>query len=276
MSIEKINQRFQLLNEPVEILEFLSDQIPDWEIEFHPEHPSTQILAREAFKNGIDKRTLFFLRKQTAGRGRKTRSWVSSPDGLDLVMTLLIPAKDLPDNPAMMSLVGGFSVAEALREITSCKFQVKWPNDVFFGNAKVCGILSELMISGNMAAVAMGIGINVNSKPDAFDTTGFLYEIETMSSVYGNKIDLARLIVEIIEKVEINFEQLLKDSSQFLQKWNLLGWNVGGKIKFRELGEDWKVGKISGLTPQGYLIIMDESGEFVHNLIEGDIVPIYS
>ena len=276
MLIEMTNQRYQLINEPVEILEFLSDQIPEWEIEFRPEHPSTQILAKEAFKNGIHKKTLFLVRKQTGGRGRKNRNWMSSPDGLDLAMTILIPARNLPDNPAMLSLVGGFSVAEALREITSREFKVKWPNDVLFEDAKVCGILSELLISRGISAVAMGIGINVNSKPDDFDTTDFLYEIETVSSVYGNRIDLAGLIVEIVERVEMNLGQLLENSNQFLQKWDLLGWNVGGKVKFRELGEDWKVGKIGGLSPEGCLIITDESAVLIHTLIEGDIVPIYS
>lgn len=269
-----IESCYQFPTNPTEILEFLELKSPAWRFVFQQEHASTQILAKDAFKSGLRERTVFFVRSQTAGRGRKTRSWLSSSEGLDLATTLLIPVSAQLKNVAIMSLAGGISTAEALREITGKDFRVKWPNDIYFQNSKVCGILSELLISGNDRAVAMGIGINVNSKADDFPQDEFMYAVNTVSSIAGCEIDLTGLMVEIIRHIDDNV-MLLENNEvdKVLVKWDSIGWMSNRKIRYRELSGEWERGIAKGISGDGHLIIRDIESDAVRTLIEGDVIP---
>ncbi len=265
---------YQFPNDPTEILEFLELKSPAWKFEFQRAHASTQVLAKDAFKSGLRDRTVFFVRSQTAGRGRKTRSWLSSSEGLDLAMTLLIPVSAQLKNVAIMSLAGGISTAEALREITGKDFRVKWPNDIYFQNSKVCGILSELLINQDDRAVAMGIGINVNSKADDFPQDEFMYAVNTVSSIAGCEIDLTDLMVKIVRRVDDNVTHLENDAvDKFLAKWDSIGWMSNQKVRFRELSGEWESGIAQGISGDGHLIIRDIESDTVRTLIEGDVIP---
>ncbi|MCD6218005.1 biotin--[acetyl-CoA-carboxylase] ligase [bacterium] len=265
---------YQFPNDPAEILEFLELESPAWKFEFESEHSSTQILAKDAFKSGLRDRTVFFVRSQTAGRGRKDRSWLSSSEGFDLAMTLLIPVSVQLKNVAIMSLAGGISTAEALREITGKDFRVKWPNDICFQNSKVCGILSELLINQDDRAVAMGIGINVNSKADDFPQDEFMYAVNTVSSIAGCEIDLADLTVEILRRIDDNVTHLENNAvDKVLVKWDSIGWMTRRKIRFREISGEWERGIAIGISGDGHLVIRDIESDAVRTLIEGDVIP---
>jgi BirA family biotin operon repressor/biotin-[acetyl-CoA-carboxylase] ligase len=94
---------------------------------------------------------------QTAGRGRLGRPWVSPPRA-SLTFSVLVRPRDLP--PARrpwIPLLAGVAVASALRGSAAVDAQLKWPNDVLVGGAKLAGILAEQ----HRDAVVVGVGINV-------------------------------------------------------------------------------------------------------------------
>jgi BirA family biotin operon repressor/biotin-[acetyl-CoA-carboxylase] ligase len=257
-----------------QVSSLLRQRIPVWDIVYHLEHESTQTLAKTAFKTGKNEKTLFLVRKQTQGRGRKTRKWISSPDGLDISMSLLIPVSKPLKNIAIMSLIGGISVVQTLREMTSCDFRVKWPNDIFFQDSKVGGIISELCVTQSNATVIMGIGLNVNSSVDEILIEEKFYDVRTVSSVFGHKLDLIDLIVGIVNTLEPNI-YLLENCfiSEIVSQFDSIGWRMGERVKFRESGRDWEEGIIDHISDEGYLVIVDDTGRILKTLIEGDISP---
>jgi BirA family biotin operon repressor/biotin-[acetyl-CoA-carboxylase] ligase len=102
---------------------------------------------------------------QTAGRGRGGRTWIS-PAGKGLYSSfgfLLADRKNLKFLP----LLAGISVIETLKEVTGQVFGLKWPNDVFYLEKKVAGILIENIITESVFCVT-GIGINLNHKVEDF------------------------------------------------------------------------------------------------------------
>jgi BirA family transcriptional regulator, biotin operon repressor / biotin---[acetyl-CoA-carboxylase] ligase len=93
---------------------------------------------------------------QTAGRGRRGRSWVDAPGTALLVSILLRPP---PERAAQqLSLVGGLAAAMAVEDALALAAQIKWPNDVMVDRRKVAGVLAE----AREGVVVLGVGINVN------------------------------------------------------------------------------------------------------------------
>ena len=101
---------------------------------------------------------------QTAGRGRRGRTWSDEP-GQALMFSLLLRPEAPTVQLAPLALVLGIAVAEAL----PVPARLRWPNDVVVGGAKLAGILTELETpAGGGRYVVAGIGINVNTPADGF------------------------------------------------------------------------------------------------------------
>ena len=93
---------------------------------------------------------------QTAGRGRRGRTWIEAPGTSVLCSVLLKPPPELP--APQLALVGGVAAAQACEEALALAAQIKWPNDVMVDRRKVAGVLAE----ARDGVVLLGIGINVN------------------------------------------------------------------------------------------------------------------
>jgi BirA family transcriptional regulator, biotin operon repressor / biotin---[acetyl-CoA-carboxylase] ligase len=107
--------------------------------------------------------TTLVAEEQTAGRGRKAgRSWIAAPGSALLFTTILpatVPAGDLWAVPFWVALC----VADGLMQACAVHSDLRWPNDVFLRNRKVAGILCTTRVTGGVAHVACGVGINVIS-----------------------------------------------------------------------------------------------------------------
>jgi BirA family biotin operon repressor/biotin-[acetyl-CoA-carboxylase] ligase len=106
-------------------------------------------------------------RRQTAGRGRRGRAWVSEPGNLYASLLLTDPAR--PQHAAELSLVAALAVHDALAEraaVLGPRVKLKWPNDVLCDGAKLAGILVEGEgLPGRPLAVVIGIGVNCAHHP---------------------------------------------------------------------------------------------------------------
>ncbi|HEY7550426.1 MAG TPA: biotin--[acetyl-CoA-carboxylase] ligase [Hyphomicrobiaceae bacterium] len=105
-------------------------------------------------------------RRQTAGRGRSDRPWVSVPGNLHASLLTQLP--DPPGALPQLSLVAGVATVDAIRRATGggpAGLRLKWPNDVLIGQAKCAGILIESVAGRKAATVAIGIGIDLAWHP---------------------------------------------------------------------------------------------------------------
>jgi BirA family biotin operon repressor/biotin-[acetyl-CoA-carboxylase] ligase len=104
-------------------------------------------------------------RRQTAGRGRRGRAWISQPG--NLYATLLLTGPGPVEHWPELSFVAALAIHDAIVELTpDCKpmLTIKWPNDLLFEGAKLAGILIESE-GGDNGAVAVGIGVNCANHP---------------------------------------------------------------------------------------------------------------
>lgn len=147
---------------------------------FHDELASTQIEAKRLAKAGDYGPLWIMARRQSAGRGRLDRQWISQEG--NLFCTGLYPfdgaLKDLPK----LSFIAALAVVDMLKNyIPKADISLKWPNDVLVGGAKISGILLESGQSEAGIWVAIGIGVNLISHPDDIDreATHILTHIDT-------------------------------------------------------------------------------------------------
>lgn len=123
--------------------------------------PSTNTLLRELAEGGAPEWTLVTSRRQSAGRGRVGKSFLSPEGGL--YMSLLLRPRDM-STVKYVTPCAAVAVCRAIERVLGMKTDIKWVNDVFLNGKKVCGILTEAPYDTELGSVryaVLGIGINL-------------------------------------------------------------------------------------------------------------------
>lgn len=202
---------------------------------------------------------------QTAGRGRRGRSWQSDA-GDNLLFSILLRPCIQPQKAPQITLLMALAITKVLREQYDFDAKIKWPNDVVVNGKKVCGILTEMYLNGNsIDSVIVGTGINVNQKEIPEELTN-----SATSLCLEKDTEFSR--EEILESVLSAFEEYYED---FIKKGTLQ--------QCIEQYNEWLVslnGEVRVLDPQGeYSGIargINESGELLVEGSDGKIEAVYA
>ena len=120
---------------------------------------STNTYLKENYED-LDNFTFVSADFQSAGRGRNNRNW-KSEKGENLLFSLLIKDKALIDKFSSLSVISAFSMIKALNLE---HLSIKWPNDIYYKDSKLCGILLEAVTRNEIECLIIGIGLNVNQR----------------------------------------------------------------------------------------------------------------
>lgn len=226
---------------------------------------STNHDVKELAVAGAKDGTVVSAKMQTAGRGRRGRSWISEK-GDNLLFSLLLRPDIRPDVASQITLLMALAVAKALREQYEFDAKIKWPNDVVIGGKKVCGILTEMYLAGTkMDYIIVGCGVNVNqiSMPEE------LSDIATSLFMESNCVFMTD---EIMRAVLVDFEQyydrfLLSGSlEEFTDEYNT--WLISLNKEVRVLDPK---GEFEGIS-RG----INDKGELMVQLADGSITDVYA
>lgn len=133
-------------------------QLPGFTVEVLPEIDSSNSELMRRARAGRHEATLLVAERQTAGRGRMGRVWQSQP-GDSLTFSISLPLA--PQDWSGLSLAVGLSLAESLHPDVG----LKWPNDLWFQDRKLGGILVEAASMGGRSQVVVGVGLNILARP---------------------------------------------------------------------------------------------------------------
>ena len=142
------------------IWEAVSPQWPSFSVEILPEIDSTSTELMRRARQGQTEPVLLVAERQTAGRGRLGREWHSDPQALGNTLTFSLGVPLAPADWSGLSLAVGLAVVEALHP----DLQLKWPNDVWWHQRKLAGILIETASVGDARYAVIGIGINIGPR----------------------------------------------------------------------------------------------------------------
>ncbi|QLL12877.1 bifunctional biotin--[acetyl-CoA-carboxylase] ligase/biotin operon repressor BirA [Pseudomonas chlororaphis] len=197
LSIHKVRGRGYQLAAPLMLLSpaNIYEQSKDcpWAVLAFDSIDSTNAEALRAVERGVPAPFLVLAERQTAGRGRRGRKWVS-PFAENVYYSLVLRIDGGMRQLEGLSLVVGLAVMQTLREFGIAGVGLKWPNDVLVGRKKIAGILLELVGDpADVCHVVLGVGINVNmQKTDEVDQQWTSMRLESGKQVDRNQL-VARL-----------------------------------------------------------------------------------
>ncbi|MDD4181843.1 MAG: biotin--[acetyl-CoA-carboxylase] ligase [Victivallaceae bacterium] len=231
--------------------------MPEPEIIFLDEVDSTNRYALEYFDKLPDG-AMVSANSQTAGRGRLNRHW-ESPPGENIYATFVM--KNLPEHKWQYATMAiSLGVLDLLRNYApEVDPWLKWPNDVYCGHRKICGMFGEIKTSANNqpVGVAAGVGININMPPAR------LIEIDQpATSLFAetNRIfNVRNLCHELAIFVKGYYSISFSNPHKLYELWYQENRLIGKTITM-EVGDHKFVGKVSGFGKNGE-IIFESSGK---------------
>lgn len=159
---------------------------------------STNSFLKREYKRFSDNSVIWAL-EQTAGRGRFDRKW-HAVGHKDLTFSLLVSLKGIPSEIwPTITQVTALSIVNFL-EYHSISAHIKWPNDILVDQKKICGILSETVVSNHSTVCAIiGVGININSNRKELD-----YLDIPATSVFNElniSLDLSEILIRLLDNL---------------------------------------------------------------------------
>jgi BirA family biotin operon repressor/biotin-[acetyl-CoA-carboxylase] ligase len=211
---------------------------------------------------------------QTAGRGRRGRTWFSPPSAGLYVSVVLSPARapDAPDRATrLVTLAAGVALAEGIQRATGLRPDIKWPNDMLVGRRKVGGILAEgaQSRSGEMRVV-LGYGINI--WPAAFPPE-IAARATSLESELGRPVDRIGLCVETLTSLASRYDDLVGERyDAILDAWRAYAPSCeGARVSWKGIAEP-QTGITTGIDGAGALLVRvgDPPGGIVR-IVAGEV-----
>jgi BirA family biotin operon repressor/biotin-[acetyl-CoA-carboxylase] ligase len=205
-------------------------------------------------------------RRQTAGRGRATRQWVSVPGNLHA--SLLTELACSPAVVPQLALVSGVAAFDAIRRAASggpAGLRLKWPNDVLIGEAKCAGILAETLAGKDAVTTAIGFGLNLAWHP------ADLGRAATHLAEHGAKVAPEAMLGHLAEAVQhwLAAWHLGADFATIRRAW-LERAGPAGEPCSVDTGSERIAGTFVDLDPQGGLVLRDSQGR-LRTVTFGDV-----
>jgi BirA family transcriptional regulator, biotin operon repressor / biotin---[acetyl-CoA-carboxylase] ligase len=224
------------------------------------ELPSTNDRAVELVREAVlETPLLVWSDRQTSGRGRGANRWWSAEGALTFSVVLSLESLVLPASRwPKISLTAGVAVCRALsRRLPRADIGLKWPNDVFLGEQKVCGILTEVPGPG-ATHVIIGIGVNVNNSLGAAPV-----EVRNRAtSLYDltlHRHDRTEILIGILQQLETCLNWLTLNDGELEQSWEEFCLLRGRWVRLR-VGEREVEGQCGGVQSDGSLLLTTSEG----------------
>ncbi len=215
---------------------------------------TNSVLAAAADR--LEHGTAVAAHKQTAGRGQRGNSWESEP-GKNLTFSLLLKPKALPAARQFeISQIVSIAVAQVLREeLGTDDVKIKWPNDIYYKDKKIVGILIENSLTGAAIERSIaGIGINVNQATFHSDAPNPI----SMFAISGHERALSPLLARFVSRIVGDFDayEAAPDPEVLSARYRAMMWRGEGYWPYRDCltGETIQA-RIADVAPTGHLTL---------------------
>lgn len=218
---------------------------------------STNAKVREMAQHGAAEGVTMIVERQTAGRGRRGRTF-HSPEGGLYLSTLLRPAETV--DPGLITCRAAVAAARAIESLCELKIAIKWVNDLYLNGRKVAGILAEGVIDpdGTLSAVVVGIGINLTgSLPAELDTIATTLEREG-----------AILTREAVAAAFLNEWERVLDDPHFMEEYRRRNLVPGQDVTVMQGHATYPATALS-ITDNGHLVVHTADG--LRELTSGEV-----
>jgi BirA family transcriptional regulator, biotin operon repressor / biotin---[acetyl-CoA-carboxylase] ligase len=229
---------------------------------------STNDEAKALARAGAPSGTVVWAGEQTAGRGRRGRTWLSPPG--NLYLSLVLRPDEAPARAAQLGFVAALGLGEALTPLAGHALQLryKWPNDLLANGKKLAGILleSENATKDRVDFVVVGVGVNLVDAPRAveFPATSLAAE-----GIVG--ITPAALLEGFARHFDVWARRWREEGFAPLRAaWLAAASGLGESVRVR-LERQTLLGRFQGLDDDGALLL--EAAEGRRRIAAGEVFP---
>ena len=216
---------------------------------------STNDIAKDLAEKGAEEGTVILAASQTCGRGRLGRSFLSPAGGL--YMSVILRPKSFEDALSVTTRAA-VSAALAIEKHTGTKTDIKWVNDIYLKNKKVCGILAEAVFDvGKPKYVILGIGVNLKTVPE---------EVSDIAGCIGN-IPREKIAKSILDEY---FSETLNCFEEYTERDMLKGKNV---TVFKNGNAEFSARAVGITSDFGLKLLKDDGTEEILQSGEVSVKP---
>jgi len=224
-------------------------------VEWFARLDSTNRHVRDAARAGAADGLVVVADEQTAGRGRRGRTWDAPPGSSLLVSVLLRGAGD----PHRAVMAAGVALAAAVDDVTGVHAGLKWPNDLVVADRKLAGLLAEA--DGDALVVGAGCNVNWEAFPDELAATATACNLEA-----GRPVDRDALLDAFLDELAA----ALGRGDAVVDDYRARLATVGRTVRVEHVRGDDVVGSAIGVTDAGALVVRDDAG-VEHTVIAADV-----
>ncbi len=219
----------------------------EWKIVHIPETDSTNRWLRE---QGGEEDMVVVADYQTAGRGCGTNHW-ESERGSNLLFSMLIHPRQIPaSRQFQLSMAVSLAICEALGQYIG-DVSIKWPNDIYWRNGKICGILIENRLQGShIKDSIIGVGLNVNQRQFHSDAPNPV----SLLQITERDTDCEQLLRDILQR----FERLL--ATDVKTRYLSVLYRRRGFHPYTD-GSGAFMAELVDVEDDGHLLLRDENGQ---------------
>jgi BirA family biotin operon repressor/biotin-[acetyl-CoA-carboxylase] ligase len=224
-------------------------------INFYKTVDSTQNLAKQMLKQGIiTENTAIVAKEQTAGVGRRGRKWISEPGGLWCSLIILEPK--LTDEPAITIWAGTVIHRTILNIFPASPLYIKWPNDIYYGDKKVAGIIvnqgNYKSPLDNQSATIIGIGININQKEFPLEISG---QATSLRISTGKRKNITTVFHLLLTEFDKSYPAYISTKMKtFIDYFNTYDYLKNHMIRISH-NKSGYLGRAKGISDNGSLIV---------------------
>ena len=230
---------------------------------YYPSLASTMEVAKQEAQQGVTEGTVIIADEQTAGKGRIKRAWLTPKGNIALSIILYPSIASLP----YLIMLASLAVVHSIEAVTGLKSQLKWPNDVLIKGKKVCGILIESKVRGDIVDYAIiGIGVNVNLR--LHDFPEILPTATSLSDELGRDVSCLSLIRSLLVEIESLYSTLSTGGSVY-EEWRDSLVTLGRRVRVKS-GENACEGIAESVAEDGSLLLRGSDGTLI-KIVAGDV-----
>ncbi|HKL26001.1 MAG TPA: biotin--[acetyl-CoA-carboxylase] ligase [Desulfuromonadales bacterium] len=231
---------------------------------------STNLQAMALGDAGAPEGLVVIADRQTAGKGRLGRSWIS-PGGVNLYLSVLLRPPVLPAAAPQLTFLSALAVCRTIEDVSDLQPQVKWPNDILLGGRKVAGLLNEMSSeTDRVNHVVLGIGINLNVMRAELPTQ-VRYPATSIAIETGRPVSRLKFTTLLLRRLdELYAAYLVEGGRPLLTAWEAYCELTGQMIEV-DCQQRRIHGQMAGIDDDGALLVKTSAG--VERILAGDVRP---
>ncbi|MGN1206007.1 MAG: biotin--[acetyl-CoA-carboxylase] ligase [Eubacterium sp.] len=257
--IEAVNNRGYRLSGSSDLLNekgialYLTDRASRYPIEVHKILDSTNTECKRRVIDGAPHGLTILAEEQTDGRGRLGRSFYS-PAKTGIYVSILVHPTFEGNDAMLLTTAASVAVCRGISKVLHKEPQIKWVNDVYLNEKKICGILTEAISDfemGKIDSVIIGIGINYRTEEFPEDIKHRAGSLENGS---GN-VPRNQLVAAVLNEFWEIYDTL--EERKFIKEYRERSMVIGQRVRLQEQGE-WKEATALDVDDNGGLIVRME------------------